>query len=190
MPERLFSPTSYGKVFAALLSDPRLMPLDPGQPNEKVRRQLESLSLHDAFAPRSIADQDMARCCLAGLWLYHDFLDQSHELSQDISTPTGSYWHGLMHRREPDFSNAKYWFNRVNRHPIFEPLQAEAAQLAAAGPDEGAFLLRQSAWDPFAFIDLCEASYLERGAAHDLCRQVQRVEWQLLFDYCYHHAAQ
>src|SRR5437868_1859455 len=108
--ERLFSPTSYGEVFAALLSERRLMPLDPGQPNEKVRRQLESLSLPAAFAPHPIVDEDMARACLAGCWLYHDFLDPSHELSQEIATPTGSYWHGLMHRREPDFSNAKYWF--------------------------------------------------------------------------------
>ena len=45
----------------------------------------------------------MAACCLCGLWLLHDFLDESHSLSQEITTDTGSYWHGIMHRREPDY---------------------------------------------------------------------------------------
>ena len=49
----------------------------------------------------------MASACLAGLWLYHDYLDESHAVSQSIHTPAGSYWHGLMHRREPDFANPK-----------------------------------------------------------------------------------
>ena len=52
----------------------------------------------------------MAACCLAGVWLLHDYLDESHTISQRIDTPSGSFWHGIMHRREGDFSNAKYWF--------------------------------------------------------------------------------
>ncbi|MGB1126733.1 MAG: hypothetical protein ACPG4Q_16145, partial [Phycisphaeraceae bacterium] len=38
----------------------------------------------------------------AGLWLYVDELDRSHEYSQSIHTPTGSFWHAIMHRREGD----------------------------------------------------------------------------------------
>ena len=50
------------------------------------------------------------------------------------------------------------------------------------------FLATQPSWDPFAFIDLCEASYDETAPCHDLCRQVQRVEWDLLFAYGYERA--
>ena len=47
----------------------------------------------------------MPACCCAGLWLLHGYLDESHALSQSIHTTSGSYWHGLTHRREPNFAN-------------------------------------------------------------------------------------
>src|SRR5262249_8470521 len=103
-----FDPSSYGPVIASILGDPRLMPLGPGNPNIKVKSQLQAMTVEQAFGGQGIRDQDMAKCCLAGLWLYHDFLEESHTLSQEIHSTTGSYWHGLMHRREPDYSNAKY----------------------------------------------------------------------------------
>jgi hypothetical protein len=49
----------------------------------------------------------------AGIWLYVDDLERSHLISQNIHTSEGSYWHGVMHRREGDFSNAKYWFRQA-----------------------------------------------------------------------------
>ena len=183
-PVPVFDAAAYGPVIAALLAEPRLAPLGPGRPNLAVRAALEALTPEGLFAPHRLEDRDAARACLAGLWLYHDFLDESHTLSQDLNTAEGSYWHGLLHRREPDFSNSKYWFRRVGTHPVFEPLCAAAAKLAQGAPPQAAFLGRQTSWDPFGFIDLCEASYDAKAPCHELCRQVQRVEWELLFDHC------
>jgi len=180
---------AYPPRIADLLREDRLNPLGPGRPNEAARPLLAGLSADAAFAPQKIKDGAMAAACLAGLWLYHDFLDESHTLSQDIATPTGSYWHGIMHRREPDFGNAKYWFRRVGEHPAFEPLQPAARQLVAGQPDQAAaFLAAQHKWDPFAFIDLCEAVQTGQASAESLCRRIQQREWQLLFDWCYHQA--
>jgi hypothetical protein len=183
-----FEPTAYAPAVAELLREPRLCPLGPGRPNVAVRDKLEALAGADAFRPHRVRDRALADPCRAGLWLYHDFLDESHAISQELHTAEGSYWHALMHRREPDFSNSKYWFRRVGMHPVFEPLHQAAAELAAGAPARAAFLATQASWDAFAFVDLCEASYDENAPCHELCRQVQRVEWEFLFDFCYRRA--
>ncbi len=185
-----FDPTAYGPVLAELLREERLPPLGPGSPNRAARPRLEAFAPEQAFAPHRVRDRVMARACHAALWLYHDFLDESHALSQEIATPTGSYWHGIMHRREPDFGNAAYWFRRVGSHPVFAPLRSAAAELAGEQPGPAAFLRTQPAWDPFAFVDLCEASLSGRAPCEALCRQVQLCEWRLLFDHCFRAAIQ
>ena len=143
-----------------------------------------------AFAPHPVQDPDMAAACLAGLWLYHNHLDESHRISQGIESASGSYWHGLMHRREPDFDNAKYWFRRVGKHPVFALLRPDAAELAAQAAQESSagFLTTQRDWDPFAFIDLCQTCLDGRSPHTLLCQQIQQREWELLFDYCYRQA--
>ncbi len=186
-----FDSAAYGPVFAELLKTPRIMPLDPGEENGSAKAGLEALDLDEAFAPNSISDRTMAEGCCSGLWLYHDFLVTSHTLSQQITTPTGSYWHGIMHRREPDYPNGKYWFGRVGDHDIYPELRDEAATIASGTdnlPDEAAYLMSQSSWDPFAFIDLCEGANVGGVPAGDLCRGIQQREWELLFDYCYRKA--
>jgi hypothetical protein len=184
-------PSSYPARIAELLAEERLSPLGAGTPNAAARPALAALTVREAFAPQAVRDEDMARACLAGLWLYHDFLDESHRISQEIETTTGSYWHGLMHRREGDFGNSKYWFRRVGAHAVFEPLRQAAAELAGPEPEGAArFLVTQARWDPFAFVDLCEAAVSGRVGCADLCRRIQQAEWRRLFDYCYRQAVQ
>lgn len=183
-------PQAYGPVLAPLLTPARRNELGPGRPNSVVRETLDRLDVHSALGGRKVADTAMARCCLAGLWLYHDFLDRSHEISQAISSPEGSYWHGIMHRREPDPSNAKYWFRRVGRHAIYSPLAEFAAMRVSAEPPASplARLASGAAWDPAAWIDLCEAARTGRLDAESVCREIAEKEWWLLFDYCYQRA--
>ncbi len=185
-----FDVAGYSAAISELLRDKRTSALGPGSPNKSMRRKLESLSLGSAFRPHAVRNRDMASACLAGLWLYHDFLDESHALSQEISTTTGSYWHGILHRREPDYPNAKYWFRRVGDHPVFEPLHLAAGEMAAAQklPSSAKFLATQSKWEPFAFVDLCESSLAGHSPCEMLCQQVQMREWEILFEYCYRQA--
>jgi hypothetical protein len=182
-----WNPLAYGPRIGELLSDHRLSPLDAGEPNLRAKPILERLTAEQAFAtPR---DRNMAGCCLAGLWLLHDFLDESHRLSQEIETTSGSYWHGLMHRREGDFGNSKYWFRRVGEHPIFPTLATEVQRLAidAEQRDVQNALAIQDRWDPCAFVDMCERAV--RGSTDKrFCESVQQLEWRILFDHCYRSA--
>jgi hypothetical protein len=183
-----FDPNDYGPVFAELLQERRLPPLDAGRPDLPMRARLEAVNDGEAFRPHAVRDPAMAAACRAGTWLLHDFLDEAHVICQAVSTAEGSYWHALVHRREPDFANSGYWFRRVGTHPIFEPLRRAAAELAVGPHPTAAFLATQKAWDPYAFLGLCEAVLAERSPCETLCRQVQRAEWDLLFDWCYRAA--
>jgi hypothetical protein len=75
-----------------LLAEDRLNELGPGSPNSAVCAQLQQLERD--IAPH-IKDRGFASACLAGLWVYHDFLDESHTISQDLHTADGSFWHVL-----------------------------------------------------------------------------------------------
>lgn len=187
-----FDPQKYGPAVASLLEMPVAESLGPGEENIAARPQLNALTVDSLLAGKPLANNDMAQASLAGLWLRHNFLDASHRISQDIDTTTGSFWHGIMHRREPDFSNSKYWFRRVGNHPAFADLCTAAQQLATDSPavsPAAEFLSTQSQWDPYAFVDLCEQALRGKSPDAELCLAVQRAEWEILFDYCYESAA-
>lgn len=113
---------------------------------------------------------------MAGLYLYYTCMNDAHKLVQDLHTPEGSFWHGILHRQEPDAQNSGYWFRKVGKHPIFPALRDEAHRLRFDTGKE---------WDPFEFIEFCEAARLRPGSEEErIALRVQLIEWQLLFDYC------
>jgi hypothetical protein len=183
-----FDAQAYGEVFGELVSEKRLNPLDGGVENSAVEGKLKALTVNDAFAGKQVVDQDMAQACISAVWLYHNFLDESHTISQGIKTNTGSFWHGIMHRREPDFSNSKYWFRNVGEHPLFDALNKEAQKIAQGATDAPDFLISQTSWDPYEFVDLCADALSGKSSNDALCREIQQREWELLFDFSYRHA--
>jgi hypothetical protein len=178
--------SAYPPAFRELLSADRLFELGPGRPNEQWRDRLQSLTIHELFEPEKVHRADFARACLSALWLYHDFLEESHALSQEIDSVEGSFWHGILHRREPDYSNAAYWFRKVGHHPVFDALGPAAQKLAASAT--AAKVAVPAPWDPFWFIDFCGACVVRKEPGEELARLIQKREWELLFDCCYRMA--
>jgi hypothetical protein len=131
----------------------------------------------DRFDPLTITtDALQARALYSALWLVHNFLDESHDISQELHTPTGSLLHAIMHRREPDAWNSKYWWKRVGSHPIFPALAEQAKALG--------YVQRGTSWDPLQFVDDVEAG---RGTDTDrerLLEAVQHAELKLVVMGC------
>jgi hypothetical protein len=170
----------YPPPIAELLAIPHPVSLDTGSPNASAGDRLRGFDAHALFTPSKVRDADMARACLAGLWLRFDFLDESHRLSQELHDAEGSFWHAIMHRREGDFGNSKYWWRRVGSHSVFGPLGEDGKRLG---------LFASNTWDPFAFVDRVEAAVTRSQGDAEVLRALQDREWQLLFDHCYKHAA-
>src|SRR5471030_1742206 len=84
-----------------------------------------------------------------GLFYAIDALDAAHAFFQDAQGDLGSYWHGMMHRREGDFDNARYWFRRAGRLPIFDRMHEAAAQFSAT-------MAKQATWDAYLLTGMCE----------------------------------
>ncbi len=136
-----------------------LQPLFTALPLEKSMAAL--VVKERAAADLSALVEDLEKASLplalqAALWLYVDDLDRSHRLSQQLEDQTGSYWHGIMHRREGDFSNSHYWFNKVGTHPAMALIPG---------------------YDAHAFIDAVADAKADLAPLVEL----QRREWATLF---------
>ena len=183
---RPFNPQDYGSALSKVLTLPAPDGLVHGLATAAAEMALSGLTVETAFAG-PLPKPDMARACLAGLWLLFDFGERGHAMAQALHGKTGDYWHAIHHRREPDYANAKYWFRRVDAHPIHEHL-LDAARPAGNGSAAADIITGWSAWDPFGFVDLCSRHAGDGTADESFCKAVQAREWELLFDYGYRQA--
>lgn len=164
--------------------------------NAELTKSLQALSTTALFEGQELKNTTFAEAIKSGLLLWNDALDASHTISQGLGNQTGSYWHGMMHRREPDYSNAKYWFGRVGTHPIFPALRERAISLLKETPNPSDTLARiaqaietQVHWDAYQFIDWCQAAEGNMDAdVTRFLRQVQAEEIKLLLAYSYRNA--
>jgi hypothetical protein len=135
----------------------------------------------------------------AGLMEMHDFAAQSHELAQSVEGRgqhrAGDYWHAIHHRREPDPSNAKYWFRKVGSHPIHRTLAGAVDTLIPVFNRDPVMdqalktLTGKGDWDPFAFVDFCQRVTESQDANLAwIARKLQFLEMLLLLASTYEDA--
>jgi hypothetical protein len=177
-----FDPSKYGAGVARILAcdgdGQRLMPLTCGPcSSQEARKSLEAARPAELFPGAERPDASMA-----GLWLYFSCFEEAHTLADGCPTREGDLWHAILHRQEPDSGNAAYWFRKAGAHAIFSQLAEEANQITQRIPEAE---FRVGKWDPFGFISFCERARLQPGSAQERAAlEIQRAEWQLLFDYC------
>lgn len=128
-------------------------------------------------------DAKSAEAVLAGLLLRLNCWSEAHEVAQDVTSREGSYWHAIVHRMEPDYGNAAYWFRRVGRHPIFPELLSRA-EILAAQFSQAEFTM-PGEWMPEIFSRFCEQASRKPGSDSErLALQIQQAEWELLMEWC------
>lgn len=156
--------------------------------NPAALADLSSLGSGRELCARPATRPDEADCLLAGLWLWQDYLDEAHEICQKIETASGSWWHAILHRREGDFSNAKYWYARAGSgggHPAAAAVAAQAGLVLRDDPADK-LLLRvvTPTFSGAALTDLVQA--VHRNPADPRYRAavaLQQLEFRTLFEW-------
>lgn len=194
MNDRLVNPfSSSGKGFefyAGLAPSLQALPLVHAQSEHprSLIKELQTIALEDLLGT-NVSDRLMAQAVRAGLLLAADAWHEAHEVAQELNTVEGSYWHGIVHRREPDAGNATYWFRRVGTHPIFARLGEWDSRLPAPAKQIFDKLVPSGTWDPFTFIDVCVGNAdADSSDPYPVLVTLQAREIRLLLDYCIRHA--
>jgi len=113
-------------------------------------------------------------CIRSLLFLAAGGIDQAHRLAQELPTSTASYIHGMVHRIDDDFGNARYWFRRARVAPAAAEMYRRAAATSAT-------VASHPNWDPFAVSAMVEASRID-GVSEEL-RAVLAVEFEVLLEF-------
>jgi hypothetical protein len=104
----------------------------------------------------------------AGLHLMNDDWKRAHDLVEPLDPDqTANYWHAIVHRREGDFWNSKWWFRKI-QHPLLKTVYGNDSNRGAQ-----------------AFVD-----QVERADSVSRLEEKQLNEMRLLMDYAFKEYAQ
>jgi hypothetical protein len=165
-----------------------LPPLYPASVwSNSINTQLVDSDDEKLFGEETLSDSQKQNL-RAGLLVWNDDIHAAHKIVQDVPDATGSFWHAIIHRREGDASNSRYWWARTGEHAAFERLnQAAQSTLSKETSREALSFAKRlqdaGKWLPNDFVGLCEKS--RRGQFDgEWLQRLQVVEFETLLNWC------
>jgi hypothetical protein len=157
--------------------------LERGKPIGKGREAVAGLSEKELG---KLQNPDSLLSAQGALYLYFDCIEEAHQIAQDHEGLLGNWLHAILHRREPDAGNSKYWYARVKLPgKASQEIAGEAVKLLKANPSPELETFRQklfksASWDPASFVDLCEKTRREKTTApgYQTLAWIQEAEWR------------
>jgi len=117
----------------------------------------------------------------AMLWLRLGIIEPAHEIVQNGSTPLASYLHGVVHRLEGDYWNAKYWFRQVQDKQMLQLISSTFVKgVEEEGLSEMAVSLKvmqRAAFSPAEFVSLHEHLYNQTKPTSQHIEATKRMAW-------------
>jgi hypothetical protein len=157
----------------------RLRPTEPGHPD--ALRRVRTATEKELTGGAVLAAASYTPLIRAGLLYVYDAIDEAHRIIQDVETDEGSYWHGMVHRREGDFENARYWFRRTGKLKVFAEMHVRAASVSS-------LMGRQENWDPYVLVGQCEQARFGGDVNQKELVALQRIEFEVMFDHLWRGA--
>ena len=146
--------------------------LERGKPTPQAKEAVEKSSL-----------KPLAQ---GALYLYFDCFEEAHTIANDHEgSAQGNWIHAILHRREPDAGNSRYWYARVNiPKKVSETIAQEALgilKVESKGLESLAQKLEKSKqWEPEVFVGLCD-QYRKKDPStpgYGVLAKVQQAEWR------------
>jgi hypothetical protein len=174
----------------ALKQDPRpLERLVKGKPYAAGKKAVEALTKRDM---KDAKDPQSLPLVQAVLYLCFDCFEEAHNIANEHEdTVIGNWLHAILHRREPDAGNSKYWYARVKAPAkVFEAIGKEVLSILKEKPvAELEPLVKKlemsKTWEPEIFVDLCN-EYREKdpdSPTYQTLARIQEIEWRGLAEY-------
>ncbi len=174
----------------ALKQGPRpLERLVKGKPYAAGKKAVEALTkrdMKDAKDPKSLP------LVQGALFLCFDCWKEAHEIADSHEGTAAGHWlHAIVHRREPDAGNSKYWYAKVKTPAkVYEAIGNGVLALLKQQPvaELGPLVQKMEkskTWEPETFVDLCDKFREEdpQSPVYQTLARVQELEWRGLAEY-------
>lgn len=167
----------------------------PSYANRIARDSLEGLSDAKLFHGKELIDASMGGAVRALLYLWNGWPEECVTHAQAGPEKEYLLLGAISARQRGDVEQAKSLLQQLDEHPAYAELAKYAVKEIGDNPDPVVMRFKQmiemgGTWEPFLFTDLYQQARAEKvsEATEQVVRQIQCMEFELLFRHCYEAA--